>query len=438
MTTLPVAWVVSLAPRESQPCIGWVAAGITAAGLERLPRALRAAPAACDPAVAGPACVPAAAHAAADRAANTATVRFEPAGTGPSQAAQRELLAALQAAHAGARAALVPVAAQPEAAAASAPSSSNLAAQPSAAAAAGGNGGVIELLPSSVRMQVRVWQGAGKPPGAPRHDRVQRVGALLVRVQGSLTASERAWLEWLQRKEPCHSQARRWAATLLLPRDQLDTLVDLCAESLHSQAAAVDTLAAYWRCAALHPSLLRRRSPAQLRYAMATPPSQLIVEAVGGRRVPVTPEDDTMPAHLSTCGAQALQLTEAALRALAQRTPDGDAGTAASDTAAAASAGAGAAAAPAPAAVVRPLLADVSAGMALDWEPEASAAQQLASAEQQCGPLIYGRAAVVTPHRLQTVLVACVDMMSDGYGISVDDGERVACPLRDPDFRALR
>jgi hypothetical protein len=176
------------------------------------------------------------------------------------------------------------------------------------------NGGVIELLPTPVLRPVLVRRGAGKPRAAPRHDRGQRVGALLLRVQSSLTAAGRAWLEWLQRKEPCHSRARRWAATLLLAPERLKALVDLCDERLDGQTAAKDTLMEYWRCAALYPSLLRRRSTAQMRYAMATPPSQLNVEAVGGLRVPVMPENDTMPAHLSACGAQALPLTEGTRR----------------------------------------------------------------------------------------------------------------------------
>jgi hypothetical protein len=47
---------------------------------------------------------------------------------------------------------------------------------------------------------------------------------MLLRVQASLTPHARTWLKRLPETHPCHTNARRWAATLLLPPAQLHAL----------------------------------------------------------------------------------------------------------------------------------------------------------------------------------------------------------------------
>jgi hypothetical protein len=163
-----------------------------------------------------------------------------------------------------------------------------------------GNGAGIGLLPAAIQGPVAQYLKTPPQP-APANARLLGIGAVLLRVQESLTNADRAWLEGLQHRLPRHSRAQRWAATVLLPPAQLAALVDVCARCLDSKPAAADALVDYWRAAALYPSLLRRRSDAQLRYAMITPPSQLMVEAFGALRMPVTPESDSTPTELHGC-----------------------------------------------------------------------------------------------------------------------------------------
>jgi hypothetical protein len=149
---------------------------------------------------------------------------------------------------------------------------------------------------------------------AARHlnARLLGIGALLLRVQETLTDADRAWLEGLQHRLPRHPRAQRcqWARAAAAP--------PCCCHwhlpsSLHS-----------WTCAhgAWTPSLqprtrwsttggpLRSTPPCcggaaprswRTLWPLATPPSQLMVEVFGALRMPVMAQSDSISPKLHRC-----------------------------------------------------------------------------------------------------------------------------------------